>query len=66
MINDKEMEEILDEMKKEKKEGKNDINSVNNADFVKLKVWSQVTTDPETDPVHCFSTLLITSYDTSF
>ena len=48
MINDKEMEEILDEMKKEKKEGKNDINSVNNADFVGLKVRSRVTTDPET------------------
>ena len=50
MINDKEMEEILDEMKNEKKEGKNDINSVNNADFVGLKVRSWVTTesDPET------------------
>ena len=48
MINDKEMEEILGEMKKEKEEGRNDINSVNNADFVGLKVRSRVTTDPET------------------
>ena len=48
MIKDKEMKEILDEMKKEKEEEKNDINSVNNADFVKLKVRSHVTTDPET------------------
>ena len=48
MIKDKEMKEILDEMKKEKEKGKNDINSVNNADFVGLKVRSWVTTDPET------------------
>ena len=51
MIKDKEMKEILDEMKKEKEdegEEESDVGSGNNDDFVELKERSNVPADSET------------------
>ena len=49
MINDKEMEEILDEMKKEDEgEEESDVGSGKNDDFVGLKERSHVPADSET------------------